>query len=184
MRKLIIIFILFFVSCSNNENYKVTMDSVIVSPETLSLTDYSGEIISLQIRNPSAKSIYFTPDITIYTKVDDKDYLVQRKNELSLRPTASFTFSFGGISTNSSSLGLIIESSKEYLVFNQKDFSVNPFSQKKVDFSINTNNLYYTKDKKNILVTREELYGNISVYHDGSVFRTIPFSLNLRQISE
>ena len=181
MKKLLLILTLFLFSCSNNETYKVSMDSVIICPDSIELIDYSGEVVDLSIKNPSAKALYLIPDISIYTKIGEKEYLVQRKNEVSIKPTASFTFSFGGTVSNSNSLGLTIESSREYLVFYQKDFYINPVSQKNIDFSINTNNLYYTMDKKNILVSNEELYGFISLYHDNNLLKAIPFKLKLKQ---
>lgn len=181
MKKLLIILSLFLFACTNNETYKVTMESTIITPDSFELLDYSGEVIRLSIKNPSAKSLSLSPDISLYTKVNEKEYLVQRKNEVSIKPSASFTFSFGGSVANSNSLGLTIESSREYLVFNQKDFYISPVSQRDIDFSINTNNLYYTMDKKNILISNEELYGFITLYNDNNLLKAIPFRLKLKQ---
>ncbi len=181
MKKLLIILTLFLFSCTNQETYKVSMNSVIICPDSIELTDYSGEVINLSIKNPNAKSLYLTPDISLYTKINEKEYLIQRKNEISIKPTASFTFSFGGEVSNSNSLGFIIESSKEYLIFNPKDFYISPVSQKNVSFSLNTNNLYYTIDKKDVLVSNEELYGFISLYNDSNLLKAISFKLKLKQ---
>jgi len=181
MKKLILFLSFFIFSCTNNELYKPSLDSVLLTPNVLELNEYTGELISFHLNNPTSNSFHLNPDITLYTKVDGKEYLVQRKNEITVKPSASFSFSVGGnTSYDEASLGFVIESSKELLVFNHKDFDIRPYSDKNISLSINIKNLYYTKNSQNILVSDEELYGYISLYHDDDIFRIIPFKLKLK----
>lgn len=186
MKKILLIISILLVACTNTPVYNVSPKDITFSPLSLELKDYSGEIINFTINNPSALCINLIPDIVIYTKIDNKEYIIQRKNEITIRPSANFSFSFGAGKdlTNETSLGIIIENTKEYLIYNNKDLEIKPLSDKTFNISINTKNLYYIKDNKDIPVRNELLYGYINFYDSSFLIKTIPFQLNLQNIVE
>lgn len=185
MKNLVIFISLLFLSCANSEVYRESFDSVVISPKVIELDTYTGEIINFHVKNPTAKNLHLNPDIAIYTKLDGKEYLIQRKNEITVKPSASFSFTIGGNkSSDETSLGLVIESSKELLVFNHKDFDIGSYNEKTIGFAINTKNLYYTRENTNILVSNEKLYGYINFYLGEEIFRIVPFKLELKNSSK
>lgn len=181
MKSILLFLTLLLFSCTSSPTHEVFPTTVSLSPKLLALDKYTGEVITFTIDNPSALSLTLIPDIVIYTKIEDNKYTVQIKNEIIVKPSASFTFTFGGNVSNSNdtSLGIIIESTKEHLIYNYKELEIKPLSKKTFDLSINTHNLYYTKNSKNILITDEVLYGYINFYNEKTLFTTVPFTLQL-----
>ena len=183
MRKsFIFLLLIVLLSCSNKETRIPLNDSIFISPKTLELTNYSGELISFYVTNFSDSSVSIVPDIIISTKYNDKDYIIQKKSEIYVKPNISFSFATTPSgSENTSSLALVIESYKEFLVYNPKDFVINPQSSKKIGLSIKTDNLYFQVENKNIFVTNEKLYGYINFYHNDYLINSVPVTINFNK---
>ena len=85
MKYLLISFsLIFLLACSNNEVKLNTSNSIFISPDNIELSNYSGELIYFQVTNNSKHTIYLTPDISLFTRYNDKEYIVQKKNKFSI----------------------------------------------------------------------------------------------------
>lgn len=176
MKFLTISFLLIFLlACSNNEAKLTSPNSIFISPDNLELSNYSGELIHFQVTNNSENTILLIPDISLFTKYNDKEYIVQKKHKFSIKPNISFSFSTSSKGSDfSNSLGIIIENNDEYFNYNQNDLIVNPNSSKQIYLSILTNNLYIQIEDKNIPILNENIYGYLTFYVENSEIKSIP----------
>ena len=171
--------LIFLLACSNNEVKLNTSNSIFISPDNIELSNYSGELIYFQVTNSSKHTIYLTPDISLFTRYNDKEYIVQKKNKFSIKPNISFSFSTGSKGSDfSNSLGIIIENDKEYFNYSQNEFIISSNSSKQIYLSIYTDNLYFQVENKDISINSENIYGYIKFYVENNEIKSIPILLN------
>lgn len=184
MKKLLAVLtiLLTLLSCTNTKEVtKSYEDSVYISPENVNFASYSGEVLTFYVTNLSDDTLELVPDITLMTTYQGKDYLVQRKNDILFKPTMSFAFSLSsnGRTEDNSSLGLIIESNKENLIYYPKDFVIAPRSSKIITLSIKTNNLYFLFNNERIILNSNGfLFGTLNFYNKDIIIKSIDFKLN------
>lgn len=179
MKYILISFLLIFLlACSNNEVKIDLSNSIFISPDNIELSNYSGELIYFQVINNSKHTIYLIPNISLFTKYNDKEYIVQKKNKFSIKPNISFSFSTGYKGSDfNNSLGIIIENDKEYFKYNQNDFIITPNSSKQIYLSILINNLYFQVEDNNIPIINENVYGYVNFHIENTLIKSIPILL-------
>ena len=169
--------LILLLACSNNKTRITVTDSIFIKPNNIELSNYTGELIYFEITNNSKNSIFITPDISLFIKYNDKEYLVQKKNKFTIKPNISFSFSTGSKGSDySNSLGIIIESNKESLSYNQNEFIINSNSSKTISLSILTDNLYFQIGSKDIPINNDDIYGYLKFYADNIEIKSIPIS--------
>lgn len=179
MKILLTSFLLIFLfSCTNNEVQQNPNDFVSISPNKLELSNYSGELIYFQITNNSSNTIFLNPDISLFTKYNDKEYVVQRKNEFFIKPSISFSFSKSSKGSDfSNSLGIIIENKEENLIYNENEFRIKPNSSAQVSLSIINKDLYFQIKNEKIPITNQNIYGYLNFYIDNERIKTIEIQI-------